>query len=504
MKCKFLILLTTFALLAGVALQAQPKREMRGVWVATVAAIDFPSKPGIPVAQQKQEIIDMLERQQELKMNTIIFQVRPSSDAFYQSPHEPWSQWLTGEQGKKPEPAYDPLRFFIEEAHKRGMELHAWLNPYRALTNLSNAPDADSVHISKKHPGWLIDYGNKRYMDPGLPQVQAYLTMLVRDIITRYEVDAIHMDDYFYPYRIEGKAFPDTASFRKHGGDFTREEKDDWRRQNVNRVIRMIHDTIEAYNPRVQFGISPFAVWRNKHQDPEGSATQAGQTNYDDLFADVLHWIDEGWLDYVAPQLYFHIGFEVADFKVLLKWWSQKAREVNLYIGQGIYRLGKSDYREWKRRRFFFEQIELIRQSDVADGSIFFSERVFKDNPRRAANVIARRYYDEHALVPEIPDMKKLEKKAPVSLWLKETPDGDYLEWTGYDTNKFYVVYRFRGDKIGELSDPENIYKITDKPGIPAAQRWHLFKRTYTYMVTGLNCGNYETRPSNAITVKIR
>ena len=250
-------------------------------------------------------------------MNAVIVQIRPSADAFYASNLEPWSEFLTGRQGTPPSPYYDPLKFMIDETHKRGMEFHAWINPYRAVFNLISPLDPN--HITKKHPEWFVKYGDRKYFNPGLPQVMQYLTNVVKDIITRYDIDGIHMDDYFYPYKIPGKAFPDYQTWLQYGNGLS---IDDWRRSNCDSVIKMIHDVVLDWKPLIKFGISPFGVWRNSSVDATGSSTHAGQTCYDDLYADILLWLKQGWIDYVAPQLYWEIGNRLCDYETLLNWWS--------------------------------------------------------------------------------------------------------------------------------------------------------------------------------------
>ena len=484
--------------------EAQPKREMRAVWVATVANIDFPSNQNLSTSEQKQEIITMLERQKSLGMNTIIFQVRPTSDALYQSDIEPWSMWLTGKQGKAPDPFYDPLRFMIRECRKRSMKIHAWINPYRVFNDTANAKNAAPNHVSQKHPDCMLDYGGKRYFDPGLPETWAYVTRVVTDIVKRYDIDAIHMDDYFYPYRIQGVEFPDSTSFRKHPRGYSASEKDDWRRNNVNRIIEMFHDSVRAVDPAVQIGISPFGVWRNKSDDPRGSESQAGQTNYDDLYADVLKWMEEGWIDYVAPQLYWHIGFEPADFAKLIKWWDDNSYGINLYIGHGAYRIGRERYDEWQEEDQITRQLNMTREYENVDGSIFFSEKSFRSNPLDVNDKLKKDFYAEPALVPVVRNIPDQPIETPSHLWLKELPNKKVLDWDQSSNAVYYVVYRFYGDTVGDIEDPKNIYKITDSPDVEPDRRWHLFKKTYTFVVTAVNMKNQESEPSHPITIRIR
>jgi uncharacterized lipoprotein YddW (UPF0748 family) len=353
-----------------------PKYEFRGVWVATVANIDWPSKPGLSVEVMKKEALDLLDLHRSHGMNAIILQVRPSSDALYYSELEPWSRYLTGIPGKAPEPFFDPLAFWVEEAHKRGMELHAWLNPYRLAQNTSE-PLAGN-HIAFQNPDWVISYGNKLYFDPGIPATRAHVTSVVSDIVSRYDIDAIHFDDYFYPYPTS-EPFPDHSSFEKYSRAFPPDQKDHWRRENVDILIKMISDSIKIIKPWVKFGISPFGVWRNQSSDPEGSATRAGVTNYDHLYADIRKWLREGWIDYVVPQIYWEIGHPAADFSTLAEWWNRNSFGKGLYIGKAPYRIDPASGTDaWRRADQMPKQIDLIRSYPAIGGSAYFSSKHFR------------------------------------------------------------------------------------------------------------------------------
>ena len=387
----FLLLATVFNSRAQ-----SPKEELRAVWVATVNNIDYPSKPTLSADVQRAEFIALANMHQRNGMNALIVQIRPATDAFYPSPLEPWSQWLTGKQGQPPIPYYDPLQFMIEETHKRGMEFHAWMNPYRAVFNISGSSISPS-HITRLHPEWFLTYGDKKYFDPGNKDVQAHVTSIVTDVVSRYKVDAIHFDDYFYPYRISGKEFPDEASYRKYGNNMP---KDDWRRSNTDSIIVKLSRTIKKENPACQFGISPFGVWRNATQDPLGSNTKAGQTNYDDLYADILLWLKKGWIDYVTPQLYWEIGHNLADYETLIKWWSQHTYGKHCYIGIGIYRAGSND--AWKDKTQLPRQINMLRNTPNMHGMMFFSSKTFEKNPNGWNDSLRLNYFKEPALPPKM------------------------------------------------------------------------------------------------------
>ena len=369
--------------------------EFRGVWIATVDNIDWPAKGDVNVESQKADFIRQLDMHQKNGMNAMIVQVRPSADAFYPSKYEPWSQWLTGKQGVAPSPYYDPLQFMIEETHKRGMEFHAWCNPYRADFQIGKSSIAPN-HVTKIHPEWFLSYGGKKYFDPANKQAQKFVVNVIRDIVARYDVDAIHMDDYFYPYRIAGKEFPDEAAYRNSG---TTLSKDDWRRSNVDTIINMLNIAIKQEKPWVQFGISPFSVWRNNDKDPEGSDSRAGQTNYDDLYANILLWLRMKWIDYVAPQLYLEIGHDKIAYEKLLDWWSKHSYGRHLYIGHGIYRVDERAA-AWKNKNELPNQIDLLRQYPNVQGSIYFSSKTFDRNPNGWNDSLRNNYYRLPAMIP--------------------------------------------------------------------------------------------------------
>ncbi len=395
-KSIFSFLLIVFLFSNSFNLYAQKKKEFRAVWIATVSNTDWPSKKGLSTQEQKDEFIRLLDFHQKNGMNAVIMQVRPAADAFYPSPYEPWSEWLTGEQGKAPSPWYDPLAFMIEETHKRGMEFHAWCNPYRANFNIATASIAPT-HITKKHPDWFLTYGGKKYFDPGNKEAQKFVVDVVRDIVSRYDVDAIHFDDYFYPYRVPEKEFPDAASYARYGKGMT---KDEWRRSNVDSIILQLYKTIRQTKPSVKFGISPFGVWRNSDKDPRGSQTRAGQTNYDDLYADILLWLEKGWIDYVAPQLYWEFEHTTAPFGTLIDWWSRHTYGKHCYIGLGVYRAGSN--KAWKDSSQLPRQIERIRQTNNVHGMIFYSSKSFEKNPNGWNDMLRLKYFREPALVPEM------------------------------------------------------------------------------------------------------
>ncbi len=377
--------------------KAQNSYEFRGVWIASVDNIDWPIKGKTNPEDQKAEFIRQLNMHQQNGMNAMVVQIRPAADAFYPSPYEPWSEWLTGVQGQAPSPYYDPLQFMIEETHKRNMVFHAWLNPYRAEFKIGGSSIVPN-HITKTKPEWFLNYGDKKYFDPANLKVQQFVVDVVNDIVKRYDVDAIHMDDYFYPYRIAGKEFPDAEAYSNSKSKLS---KEDWRRSNVDSIIKKINTAIKKEKPWVQFGISPFSVWRNKSIDPRGSDSQAGQTNYDDLYADILLWLKEKWIDYVAPQLYLEIGHAKIDYEKLLDWWSKNSYGRHVYIGQAIYRAGSNT--AWKNPNELPNQIKLLRQYENVQGSIFFSSKSFNNNPNGWCDSLKNNCYKLPAAIPPMP-----------------------------------------------------------------------------------------------------
>jgi len=412
---------------------SSPQTEFRGVWVASVENIDWPSRKGLSVAEQKAEFIHLLDMHKHNGMNAIVMQIRPAGDAFYPSQYEPWSEYLNGKQGLPPTPYYDPLQFMIDETHKRGMEFHAWLNPYRAVFNINKSSVSPS-HITKIHPDWFLSFGTVKYFNPGLPQVREHVARIVKDLVLRYDIDGIHMDDYFYPYRITGKDFPDEATFRKYGNGMN---KDDWRRSNCDSIIKLIYETISTNSARVKFGVSPFGVWRNKDKDADGSNTRAGQTNYDDLYANILLWLKMGWIDYVAPQLYWERGHKLCDFDTLLNWWSTHTYGRHLYIGQAIYRAGTNT--AWRDKNELPNEIKNIRANHHTQGSIYFSSKNFDSNPNGWSDSLRRNYYALPALIPPMPWVDSILPAKPI---VEKSKNNIYtIHYKGEKKIKAFVLY---------------------------------------------------------------
>ena len=501
------ILLVSFLLLfnRGFSLPYPPKHEFRAVWVATVVNIDWPSKPGLSTKDQQQEIIDILNMHQRLGMNAVILQVRPASDAFYLSELEPWSRYLTGIPGIAPDPYYDPLEFWIDECHKRGMELHAWLNPYRVAQNFEQPLAAN--HIAFQHPDWILKYGNRLYFDPGLPETREFVADVVKDIVARYDVDAIHFDDYFYPYPLENE-FPDTLSFRLHNRGFFPENKADWRRENVDIIIKKLNETIKATKPWVKFGISPFGVWRNKADDPEGSDTRAGATNYDHLYANIIKWQEMGWIDYTLPQLYWHIGHPLVDFELLANWWKKHAYGRAMYIGHGVYKSNlASTVPEWRLPGELPRQVGVLRQIPEIGGSAFYSSKHFKRNLQGFQDSLVSRLYKNPAIVPPMSWIDS-QPPQPVSEFKKRWWKG--IKWeTAEGQNEMdkpwrYVLYLNEQGTEFDALNPQFIFKI-----VPAGDDKFKFsrinrnKKKYEVRISVLDRLNNESKISDPVILKL-
>jgi uncharacterized lipoprotein YddW (UPF0748 family) len=390
-SCKLTLLIA----LTGSFCLAQSDRQFRGVWVATVANIDWPSRPDLPTSVQQQEFIDLLDRHHKNGMNAIILQIRPAADAFYLSSLEPWSQWLVTNSAI---PDYDPLAFCIKEAHARGMELHAWFNPYRARFNYADSLLSHPESLEARHPEWLVTYGKNKYLNPGLPQAREHTIAVVLDVVKRYPIDGVHFDDYFYPYKIEGQVFPDSATYELYRSPV--QSLEDWRRSNIDQLIQQLHDSLQRIKPHVSFGISPFGVWRNIDKDPEGSSTRAGQTCYDDLYADVRKWLKEGWIDYVAPQLYLPIAHERMAFETMIEWWCRNHFGKPVYIGHAAYRVNGTTDSKWRNPSELFNQYRLCQKCEAIQGNIYFSSKSFDSNPLGINDSLQTKIYSHRALPP--------------------------------------------------------------------------------------------------------
>lgn len=462
MNLKNLILIFALLFSVGVGAQTQsnlyPKREFRGAWIQAVNG----QFRGMPTDKLKQTLVSQLNSLQEAGINAIIFQVRPEADALYASNMEPWSRFLTGVQGQAPNPYWDPMQFMIEECHKRNMEFHAWINPYRVKTSLGNTLSPN--HLYNQHPEWFVTYNNQLHFDPALPESRNHICKVVADIVSRYDVDAIHMDDYFYPYPAKGVDFPDNASFARYGGGFT--NRGDWRRSNVNILIQKLHETIHGLKPWVKFGISPFGIYRNEKSDPLGSKTN-GLQNYDDLYADVLLWARKGWVDYNIPQIYWQVGHPAADYETLVKWWARHAENRPLFIGQSVMNTVQNADPQNPSINQLPRKMALQRAYQSIGGSCQWPASSVVENAGKYRDALIQEYHKYPALMPvfDFIDEKAPDKVRKVkAVW---TADGYMLFWTPpkakteMDRAVQYVVYRFDSKEGVNLEDPSHIVAIT-------------------------------------------
>ena len=486
-----------FILLSGISLHAQQKRELRAAWIATVANIDWPSKQGLAAGEQQQQFIERLDELKNLGCNAVIVQVRPSSDALYDSPLEPWSHYLTGKQGQAPSPYYDPLVFMIAETHKRNMEFHAWFNPFRALVDSKQNPNPAS-HITHTHPDWIISYGGKSYIDPGQWQARDYVISVIMDVVKRYDIDGIHLDDYFYPYRVAGVEFGDKASYAKFGQG---KPKGDWRRENVNLFVAALNKQIKQSKPYVKFGISPFGVWRNIDKDPEGSNTHAGQTCYDDLYSDVILWTKNGWVDYLMPQLYWEHNHKAASFNTLLPWWNAHAYGRHMYFGLGVYRMSEKPSGPWKSPNELLWQIRDIRMQCTSAGCSYYSASCFHKAGSPIQDSLCK-VYNRYPAFP--PVMKWIDSIAPMAPEARGTAtgSGNMLEWQVSNPKKEplrYVVYRFVN---GEAINTDRVDKILSvQQGTTYTDATAKAYKQCIYVITALDRTWNESKLSNGITL---
>ncbi len=401
-------------------------RQFRGEWIATVANSDWPSKPGLPVAQQKQELLNILNTAQKDYLNTIVLQVRPASDALYASTFEPWSYFLTGKQGEPPIPFYDPLEFAIHEAHKRGLALQAWFNPFRAyFPGEKGGPASNSV--IEEHPDWIVHYGNQTWLNPGLPAVQKYVLKVMLDVVKRYNLDGIQIDDYFYPYPIEERSgylhFDDDAAYHRYlhlGGKL---DLGDWRRENINHFIHDLYDEVKAVKPYVLVGISPFGIWRPGHP-----STIKGYDAYSRIYCDSRLWLHRGWLDYLAPQLYWKISQPAQSFPVLLNWWLKQNLK-NRHIWPGLFSdlvTGSGHRGPWPSQEIT-DQIAITQTFHDARGACLFSSSSLEQS--RNLSDALRKLYSGPALPPSSPWLGAIAPKMPILMVGKTLAGSETAVW---------------------------------------------------------------------------
>ncbi len=491
MKRTVLTIIAAFLLSSVCTFAQNPKREFRGAWLHTVHQGQYAQ---MTPDETKDYLTNQLDLLYDAGVNAVMFQVRPSADAFYVSNLEPWSRFLTGKAGVAPSPMWDPLQFMIDECHKRGMELHAWLNPYRVTTSKNEVLPKN--HIYHKHPERFVTYDGKKYFDPGLPENRKFIENVILDIITRYDLDGIHMDDYFYPYPVAKLEFPDDASFKKYGNGMKR---DDWRRKNVDLLIEEIHTLIAQNKPWIRFGVSPFGIWRNKTSDPRGSDT-AGLQNYDALYADVLLWSEQGWVDYMLPQLYWELEHKKASTLILAKWWNENAFGRHMYFGQDVNKtMDKPDLAPSTEKSQLRHKIELSRELENVQGNCWWPGYSITKNYLGVADSLATDLQSTIALVPTYPWING-DAPAPVT-GLKKS--GDIISWDkapaegkATDVNHYVIYASDSNDAAAVIADPENILTVTYE------NSFDLEGTLPTYIfVTALDRVNNESEP---IVLKVK
>lgn len=422
------------------------EREVRAAWVATFFQLDYPRESSRSKVVLTEQWRQMLRQLSNIGINTLYFQVRPSGDAFYQSELVPWSRFLSGQEGLGPENDFDPLPLFIEMAHEAGMEFHAWINPLRVSANLDTTTFAAN-HVVREHPDWAFAYGNRFYLNPGLPDVRWHLLNVVEELVSEYDIDGIHMDDYFYPYPSNGEIVPDSLTYSLYGEAFF--DVNDWRRSNINQLIEEMSALIRRKKSHVKFGISPFGVWRNQEVDQSGSATFNKITSYDHLYADILKWLSEGWIDYVVPQLYWELGHPIANYQTLLEWWVEKVEGKHLIIGHAAHKVGATSGSAWEYPEELPRQMALTHQYPQVQGHAFFRARSLMSNPLGIADSL-RQNFSRPVVLPEL---KAPAKRKSIKATLQKprlSKEGVRLCWIQEKTKTtpyYYGVYRYNGKK---------------------------------------------------------
>lgn len=457
---KFLQLLIIFSFFHIIAYTQTlyPKREVRAVWVATVSNVDYPSSSGLTTITQKNEFIAYLDKFKAVGINVIYVQIRPSCDAFYENPIEPWSQWLCGTQGIGPSPVYDPLDFYVSEAHKRGMELHAWINPYRSVVNILSSSISYS-HVSVQQPSWNVTYNNKKILNPGLEAVRNYVKNVIMYIVNKYDIDGIHFDDYFYPYPESGYTFNDAAAFAADPRGFS--NIDDWRRDNVNIFISMVHDSIKDAKKYVKFGVSPFGIW--KSGTPSGIT---GLSSYYEIYCDPVNWLNNKKIDYVLPQLYWAIGGS-QDFNALSNWWGNQAQlnGRHCYAGLATYRMSSSNWTTTEIKN----QINIVRNyNNKVQGYSFFSATQIKNNVKGINDTLINNQHKYKCLIPAMPWLDSIKPNPPLNVTASVASNHVSLNWqlpaaaSDGDSVRYFVIYRFPDSATVNINDAKSIIGVTN------------------------------------------
>ena len=466
MRILFLLLMIVLTNIVGYS--SAPKHEFRGAWIQTI----FQGYNNRSTAQNKAYLTKLIDDLHQSGINAIIFQVRPRSDAFYKSDIEPWSGFLTGTIGKAPTPQWDPLQFVINEAHKRGIELHAWLNPYRAPL-ISEVESLPSNHLLRTNPERFVAYGKGFYFEPSQQVNRDYICKIVADIVERYDVDGIHFDDYFYPYPIPNQEFPDSIAYAEANTNLS---LGDWRRQNIDKLIKQVSETINSIKPWVRFGISPFGIWRNSTSDPKGSKT-SGLQNYDDLYADVPKWAKNGWIDYQIPQLYWELEHKNAPYAELAEWWANNPQGRHIYIGQDVEKTVK--FNELNAKMFM---------SQNSNGNCWWYAASFS----LVAKELSATFYKYKALVPEYIWKNALPAEKPYDV----SYSNGIMSWQSCENAHKWVIYRFNSSDEINIDNPAAICAVTYYAIYKPAQ-------SGIYIITSIDHTNGESAPSDPVSIKL-
>lgn len=485
--------------LAATGLKAQnPKHEFRGAWLHIIGQDQYAT---MTAQETRHYLIKQLDKLKSAGVNAIIWQIRPQADAAYPSQLEPWSRWITGKAGKAPTPLWDPLQFMIEESHKRGMELHAWINPYRVTTSRKDRPATG--HIYYKHPEWFVKYADgKIYFDPALPQSRNFIDQVVRDLLARYDIDALHMDDYFYPYPVKGADFPDGGSFAQYGQGWS--NRGDWRRHNVDLLIEMLHNTIQEVKPWVRLGISPFGIWRNKASDPDGSDTN-GLECYDALYADCLKWTAKGWVDYMVPQLYWELEHKAASDLKLSYWWNEHANGRHMYYGQAVRKtMDKPDIAQDggnpANPTQLDHKIRLMRKLPNVHGVTWWPAYDITSNYKGVKDSLMTHQMSTRALIAPYTWIDSIAPQAVTGV--QASPDGNHinLSWTAVNTSDElqratkFVIYKFAQCQTIDLNRADAIVDVVDCPRYTYIKENSADDEGITFVITALDRCNNESK----------
>ncbi|MFE3111988.1 glycoside hydrolase family 10 protein [Kitasatospora indigofera] len=498
----------------GAAAATGPKAQLRGVWIASVVNIDWPSAPGLAPERLRTDFLGQLDRAVARGLNAVFVQIRPTADAFWPSPYEPWSQWITGVQGQ--DPGWDPLDFMVRAAHERGLAFHAWFNPYR----VSMQPDVTLLvagHPARVNPGWTVTYGGKLYYNPGVPAARRFAQQAMLDAVRRYDIDGVHFDDYFYPYPVSGQDFPDDEAFAAHGEGWT--DRAAWRRHNVDLMVSEMQQLVREARPEAYFGISPFGVWRNDAGDPAGSATKAFQS-YDGLNADTRGWVAKGWLDYIAPQLYWHIGLAVADYGKLAPWWAAQTAGTDtlLWIGQAVYKVADpAQPAPWQDPAELSRHLDLNATLPQVSGDILFSAKDTWADRIGSVSRLHADHWQRPALVPLLPRLAGgAVPRRPALRSRQHGADGLDIDSPGHGADGLdtdspghgarpapfrYAVYRYDADP-GPRPGLDAAHLVALVPAAVGRFQEPAGVRDAWYVVTAVDRVGRESRPSAAVRTR--